>query len=313
MRHLRRLGNQFSIPIKPNADGSHGEMVASNLIDVWDAKTFDEELSAFLAEEAELVRSYMSTEHRIFVSHDLGRGPEKSIIRPENPFSSAFLALKEAIGERIRSRTIRAWHYTRLTTAEVEILRTDGIHLSTPATLRARLDLQAAAGALSAQIADALHAASPFHSDQLQARLGKFWMVSHPLAPDDGGVKPLMAHWGGEVASMWMKDDPVLLAPLAAMGRPCIVELAVPLALTQHSYSAAQAVVATFGRTLGCVPSKHAFDLCVTTPLSPDSVLQVHSEGDPSFHAMGVKYPEGYVDVDLGHWEEIESFPPRSI
>lgn len=243
-------------------------MASSNVIDVWDAKTFDEELSAILAEKAELVRNYMMTDHRIFVSHDLGLGPEKAIIRPQNPFSPAFLALKETIDTRMQSRTIRAWHYTRLTAAEVEILRTEGIHLSTPATLRARLDFQVASGAISAQIADALYAASPFHSDQLKSRLDKFWMVSHPVATDDGGVEPLMAHWGGEVGSMWTMHR-VLLAPLAAMGRPCIVELAVPLAQTRHSYWAAQAVVATFGRALGCVPSKHAFDLYVTTALPP--------------------------------------------
>jgi hypothetical protein len=137
-------------------------------------------------------------------------------------------------------------------------------------------------------------------------------MVSHPVAADDGGVTPLMAHWGGEVGSMWTKDS-VLLAPLAVIGTPCIIELAVPLALTKHSYSAAQAIVATFGRKLGCVPSKNAFDLYVTTPLGPNAILQVHNEGDPSFHAMGIKYPEGYVDVDLGHWNEIQHFPPQNI
>ena len=80
----------------------------SGLIDVWNAKTFDCELSAALAEEADLVRNYMTTDHRIFVAHELGRGLEGSIVRPENPYASAFIALKDAIGERMRSRTIRA-------------------------------------------------------------------------------------------------------------------------------------------------------------------------------------------------------------
>jgi hypothetical protein len=278
--------------------------VFSGLIDVWDAKTFDCELGATLAKEADLVRNYMTTDHRIFLAHDLGRGPERSVVRPENPYASAFLALEEAIGERMQSRMIRAWHYTRLTAAEVDRLRHEGIHLSTPATLRSRLDLLVASGALSAQLADALYAASPFHSDPLEARSNKFWMVSHPVAIHDGGVEPLMAHWGGEVASMWTKDT-VPYAPLAATGEPRVIELAVPLALTRDSYSAGKAVVATFGRALGCIPSKHSFDLYATTPLRPDSVLRVHSEGDFSFQAMGLSYPEGYVDVDIGHWKEL--------
>jgi hypothetical protein len=183
-------------------------------------------------------------------------------------------------------------------------LRDEGIHLSTPATLRARLDSQVASGALGAELADALYAQSPFHSDQLEARSGKFWLVSHPGAIDDGGVEPLMAHWGGEVASFWTKD-PTLLAPLAAIGKARVIELAVPLALTQYSYSAGQAAVATFGRALGCIPGKHSFDLCVTTALPPDSILTVHTEGSFSFNAIGISYPPGYVNVDIGHWKEL--------
>ena len=130
---------------------------------------------------------------------------------------------------------------------------------------------------------------------RLESRSRKFWMVSHPHAIDDGGVEPLMAHWGGEIASMWTKD-PVLLAPLAVTGKPRVVELAVPLVITRHSHSAARAVIATYGRALGCIPSAHRFDLCVTAPLGSDAIIAVHTEGDASFHAMGRSYREGFVN-----------------
>jgi hypothetical protein len=164
--------------------------------------------------------------------------------------------------------------------------------------------LLAASGNLTAKLADKLYAASPFHSNQLEARSNKFWMVSHPVAIDDNGVEPLMAHWGGEVASMWTKD-PILRGPLSTTGVPRVIELAVPLAITHHSYAAGKAAVATFGRTLGCIPSKLAFDLYATSLLLPDSVLRIHTEGEPSFQAMGLSYPEGYVDVDIGRWKEL--------
>jgi hypothetical protein len=274
----------------------------SGLIDVWDARTFDDELSVSLVREADVVRNYMTNDRRIFLAHDLGRGTE-SYMRPENPYASPFLALEEAIGKLMESRTMRAWHYTRLTAAEVDQLWRDGIHLSTPATLRARLDFLIAGNMLNAPLADALYTKSAFHSDQFEARSGKFWMVSHPVAVDDHGVVPLMARWGGEVASFWTQD-PELLAPLA-LGKPRVIELAVPLVRTRQSYWAGQAVVATFGRSLGCVPSKHCFDLYVTASLGPDSVLRIHSEGDSLFDAIGVGYPEGYVDVDLNYWKEL--------
>jgi hypothetical protein len=71
-------------------------------------------------------------------------------------------------------------------------------------------------------------------------------MISHPLAIHDSGVEPLMSHWGGEFASMWMRD-PGLLAQLATIGSARVIELAIPVAATNHSYSAGNAVVATFG------------------------------------------------------------------
>lgn len=278
--------------------------MASNLIDVWDAKTFDAELSAHLEKHADLIRNYLTTDRQIFLDYDMGRQRDKFLMRPQNPHAPAFLALQEQIMELMRTRIMRAWHYTRITKQEIETLRNKGIHLSTPETLRARLDFLVASDLLSGPTADALYAASPFHSDQLDARSGKFWMASHPVHIDDGGVQPLMAHWGGEVASMWVKD-PVLLAPLAGTGIRCVLELAVPLALTNHGYSASGAILATFGRALACISGKHDFDLYVTTPLPPDRVIKVHTEGDPSFNAIGISYPEGYVDVDVGYWEAL--------
>jgi hypothetical protein len=280
------------------------QAVASALIDVWDAKTFDQDLAAILAEAADLIRNYLTTENQNFLSHDLGREPAGTIIRPENPHTARFLALKEAIGDQMQSRTIRAWHYTRLTESEVKGLRRDGAHLSTPATLRARLDALVASGQISTQQADALYAGSPFHSDQPESRSDKFWLVSHPQAIDDGGVEPFMARWGGEVASMGMKD-PALLALIAVTGKPRVVEVAVPLVVTSNGYEAAGAVVATFGRALGCIPSAHGFDLWVTAPLGPDAIIRVHTEGEAFFHAMGRGYPESYVNVDRDYWKEL--------
>lgn len=75
-------------------------------------------------------------------------------------------------------------------------------------------------------------------------------MTSHPDVIDDTGVEPLMARWGGEVASFWLKDLGHR-ATLAAIGRRRIVELAVPLVLTNHAHLAGEAVIATFGRSPG--------------------------------------------------------------
>ena len=274
-------------------------------MDLWDTKTFDGELTAILNQGADLIQNYEKTEQRIFLEYDHNRRrPDNVMPRPQNSYASRFLALQEVIGQVLDSRTIRAWHYSRMTDDEVENLRLEGIHLSTATTLRSRLESLVASRELTLHQADALFTGSPFHSDQLEARSGKFWMTSHPTAIHDSGVEPLLARWGGEVAAFWTKD-PELRAVLAALGKPKVIELAVPMTLTLHSYCAAKAVTAAFARTLGCVTSSNAIDLYVTQPLGPDSILRVHGDADPSFQSLGLDYPEGYIDVSIGYWKEL--------
>ena len=277
---------------------------AQPTIDVWDVRTFDSELLVQLEANADLIRAYFETDHRIFLSHDLGRGLERFILRPENPHMSDFYKLLDVIGLQMGTRTIRAFHYTRLTENEVASLLRIGIHVSKPVTLRQRLEAVVVSGGLARDVADRLYAESPFHSDQLHARSGKFWLISHPVAVDDSGAEPLMERWGGEVASMWVRDR-ALSGPLLKLGGARIVEVAVPLGATKHSYDAGKAVVATFARSRGAIPSKFAFDLYIETALPATAVLVVHTKGDAAFESMGRDYPEGFIDVDVGRWKEL--------
>ena len=194
-------------------------------IDVWDLATFDAELVAVLEANAHLIRNYMARDPEIFRTYELATGHERALTRPSNAFATDFAALKEALALEMQARTIRAWHYTRLTDSEAAALKSSGVVISTPDSLRTRLSTRVAAGDFDQTVADQLFMASPFHSDQLGARSNKFWMTSHPIAIDDSGVEPLMARWGGEVASFWLKDAG-LLTTLTGVGRRCIVELA---------------------------------------------------------------------------------------
>ncbi|RWX04969.1 hypothetical protein EHI45_30970 [Rhizobium leguminosarum] len=273
-------------------------------IDVWNVETFDKNLTAVLEKNADLIQAYMETDRQIFLAYDHYSGSDRPLARPDNAYATRFYDFQEMVGEQMRARVIRAFHYTRMTDDEIAILRRQGIHLSTPETLRARLDALVATGSLSREASCVLYDASPFHSDQLASRSHKFWMISHPLAIHDSGVEPLMSHWGGEVASMWMRD-PGLLAQLATIGSARVIELAVPVSATNHSYSAGKAVVATFGRSRGCIPDKHAFDLYASQPLPPEAILDVHSNGEPNFIRMAQGYPAGFVDVSIARWKEL--------
>jgi hypothetical protein len=78
-----------------------------------------------------------------------------------------------------------------------------------------------------------------------------------------------------------------------------VIELAVPLGVTRHAYSAAKAVVANFVTTQGRKPDRAAFDLYTTTPLGADAVLKIHTEGEPKFASLAGGYPARFIDREL--------------
>lgn len=266
------------------------------IIDVWNIKTFDDELRGDLDAHPRVIRDYYKTSHRQWLEREVS---DHTTPYPENPHAAEFLWVTEYIMRLMEERTIRAWHYTRLTDAEVEALRSIGIYPSTLDTIRDRFASQVAAGAFSQEVADRLFADSPFQSEQLDSRSNKFWMVSHPVDILDSGVELLLESWGGESAYFWQRN-PELQLLLQGIGTPRVLEIAMPLSHSRHSYSAAEAVIATYGRMLGAMPDKKAFDLYTHQSLGSEHILAVHSEGEEHFAALARSYPAGYVDINLG-------------
>lgn len=266
----------------------------NNLIDTWNDETFDPALLADLVTHSALIRDYWETSCRQMREREASTN---LMAYPENPLAGDYLALKEHIMGIMASRTIRAWHYTRMTNDEVQLVRQNGVHLSTIETIRARFARQVVAGHLTEEVAERLFADSPFQSDQLSARAGKFWMVSKPVSTTSSRVKPLLASWGGEAAHFWQQDSELKLL-LTTIGLPRVLEIAMPLAQSHHSYQAAEAIVATYARTLGCRADGGSFDLYSRTALGPEAILDIHSEGDESFTQFARGYPPGYMAVD---------------
>ncbi|CAN7350637.1 hypothetical protein [Rhizobium sp. LjRoot258] len=266
--------------------------MTSGLIDVWNLGTFDGALMRELEAKRDLLCNYERTGKKNYREQQAAKGwvPLK-----ENPYADERQhILEQIVMPAMEQRTIRAWHYTRLTEDEANLLQSGGIYISNLAAIRKRLDTQVVAGVIPVESADALHEASPFHH-QTDSRSGKFWMTSHPFPPDDSGVELLLGHWGGEGVYFWLKDDR-LIELVKLIGRSRVIEVAVPLHLTTSAYSAAKAVIATFVLAHGCEPEWSAFDLYTTSALGADAVLNVRTEGDSEFSALARGYPAQFID-----------------
>jgi hypothetical protein len=131
----------------------------STLIDVWDTGTFDEEPMAALTANKQLIHDYLTTDRRQFEEREAAN---RWMPHATNPYARDYMAFVEAVGHDImQSRTIRAWHYTRLVDDEVRIIQENGIYPGTLETLKPRLDARARAGLITTADANALYAASP--------------------------------------------------------------------------------------------------------------------------------------------------------
>lgn len=272
-------------------------------IDLWDFGTFDSELSGYLKDNTDLVRAYYETDNRLFREYELGNKRSMLGSRPSNPHARAFYALLEDVAADMQSRTIRGFHYTRLTDSEAELMQREGIHLSTLETLRTRLDAIVSDGRLTPSIADALYSASPFH-EQSRIRENRFWLTSRPFTVDDSAVVALLESWGGESVYFWLRDAS-LRSLVKQIGTPRVIEMAVPFGKTALHSSVGDLVVATFAHSIGCTAHHTGIDVCLESALPPDAILAMHSEGDATFTAMARGYPIGFVDRSSEHWNEV--------
>lgn len=255
-------------------------------IDVWNIETFDSELTEILKGCAELIRNYLTVDRAHMVEILKGKS---AYDLPNNPYGREFHRFQESLIPVMENRTIRAWHYTRLSDFEVARLTREGVEISTPESLRARLHAQVAAGHLTEAQMETLYAKSRIHSKEKRA--GTFWLAAGPLSILDSGVKYLLGYWGGEVVTMGFRDDAMKF--LSEFGQARVLEIAVPLRITNHSYSAAINVVNCYGRSLGCQSEPLGFDVYITESLPASAILAIHSEGDASFIGLADSYPIG--------------------
>lgn len=255
------------------------------LIDVCSVETFDGPLLQLLKGRRQLIEDYYVTDRRTLNEYFEHQAAGRYQPRASNPYCAAYLSLVESLIPAMNERTIRAWHYSRLTDAEVQRFQSRGIELSTVESLTARLRRVVEDGLLNGALAEQIIASSPLSRGQANSRENRFCMVSCPRHHTHNGVKPLLRYWGGEVAYFWQEDETVLQC-LEYIGRGRILEIAVPLADSSFVYSASEAVVAAFVRSKGIHTDHRCFDIFFERALPKASILKVHTEGEKTFAAI---------------------------
>jgi hypothetical protein len=261
------------------------------MIDIWDIETFDDELLAALEQNRELILSFIETARETELER-LASPDDAQLRLRRNLYYDRYGVFLRELSAILESRTIRGWHYTRLTDIEVDRLRSVGIVLSTMATMRYRLDSLVKAAELTGDAAEELISASPLQNKaQLDGRVDRFWLTARPIPIDDGVVNLLLQHWGGEVVYFWLEDYPRLDALVQNIGKGRVIEIAAPIAATKHASRVAEAVTATFSNVDWFMRDFENVDVCLGRGIPADAVVAVHTDGDATFSEIGTTYP----------------------
>ncbi len=272
-----------------------------NIIDIWDPRTFDAELSRELEANAAVLRAYSATQRRIDEEYEHA---DYRTLRETNPYGDDYNEISERICRLLKTRTIRVFHYTRLTADEVETLRREGIRLPSLADLKRRLADRVRAGDLTDKARKQLleknsHSeCAPLperNSSRLAGKItraGTFSVVTPPLQRREGGIENFLGKWGGE--ALYRAQPPALITLLETIGIPRILEIALPLREEGQAFKVARTLIALVldphDAEVGC-------PLVARQGLGPECILAVHTEGEDAFAAMGDHYPTNLLSA----------------
>jgi hypothetical protein len=273
------------------------------MIDLWDIGTYDEEILGHLERHKEIIDGYFDLEGKknIMVAKLATWEP----IQP-NPFAPDYMAAVESLGGIMSTKTIRAFHYSRMTDDEIEAVLSEGIVPTSIEYMKQRVDRQVSAGRVTIEQATRIITQRPPQTTDFGVRKG-FWSTSSPIHPDDRAVDLLVGHWGGE-SVYWQftgTQDEEMIGLLKGIGRGRVIEIAIPLKEANGGlagFSVARNAVREYARSLGYELYPECFDLEIEHSLPADSILRIHSEGEDDYKAIGKDYPVtfGYQDFAVG-------------
>ncbi len=187
------------------------------------------------------------------------------------------------LGDSLRPFSLRGYHFTRLTDHEAAQVEKQGLEILSVDLIERRIAAQVTSGALTLDQGSRL-----LQKNQIRDanRTGMAWFCFYAANEVlEGGVMPLLKHWGGEALYNFNADDLELGPLLRSMGRPALIEAHVPASYLSNTFRLASAVyradLANQGLRTKERPGR--FEDYSTRPLDSRMVRQVLRYPEPEF------------------------------
>lgn len=152
-------------------------------------------------------------------------GTTKLTVDLEIPFEE-----QVRFAEILAPETLRAYHCTRLTDAEVEAIRDDGLAGSSEELVTRKLTAVHAEGLLTEGERSLLQARNVLSETSQQTRRGQVCVLigRNALDEDSDGIAYLLERWGGELTYWLHQHDQEMITKLQSIGRPAVAVVDVP-------------------------------------------------------------------------------------
>ncbi|NEU12479.1 hypothetical protein G3T14_10065 [Methylobacterium sp. BTF04] len=205
--------------------------------------------------------------------------------RDPNPHAKGRATVLAACHDIVLGCRIVGYHCTRLTDGEAVAIERDGLRILTPELFEGRLERALQKGLIGRDVADIILAKN---DGRARSRAGMVWFVfrARDLA-DEGGVIRLFSSWGGEALYGPYEDHGTVGPALARIGRPCIVEAAVPAAGIETHCDVGERIMRVYLERRG-IRTGHGDGMqgYVREDVPGDAILRVIRRDDPDFERL---------------------------
>ena len=219
---------------------------------------------------------YLDEHHDLFRGWDDGQGEVSA-----ETFDHAVYGLRRAL----QPYQILGWHCTRLTDAEAEVIRRNGMQLPDAEMLASRIDSLVKTGLTTPDIARRLKSENQA-SEKYRARTICFCFFPPRNAGEDG-VGRFFRHWGGEALYVCHENDPITSPAISCVGTPCIVEADVPIPLLRMYGNLEASIYRRYLASRSApITWQSDYEDRIEHPLPAKSVRRVIAFPDPDFYSL---------------------------
>ena len=203
---------------------------------------------------------------------------KQSRISPQ-VFDEAICVLRDAL----QPYEILGWHCTRLTDAEADEVRCNGMQLPNAEMLARRIEALVKDKLIAPDIAERLKSKNQADKNY---RARKVWFCFFPPRnAGEHGIKRFFRHWGGEALYVCHENDPLTSHAISCIGLPRIVEADVPISALRLHGNLEPSIYRRYLLSRGYQKAESIVDYedCIVHPIPAENVKRVISFPDPDF------------------------------